>query len=113
MEGGLHPNVVLEAVDTDVIKTYVRLGFGIGIISSPAYNLKEDSDLIALDGIEMFQGAVTQIVFRPGTILRGYMHDFIETFAPHLKRELVSELVVNEQQGRADELLGELVLPFY
>ena len=113
MEGGLHPNVVLEAVDTDVIKTYVRLGFGIGIISSPAYNLKEDSDLVVLDGIEMFSGAVTQIVFRPGTILRGYMHDFIETFAPHLKRELVSKLVVNEEPGRADELLREIALPSY
>ena len=112
-EAGLKPNVVLDAVDTDVIKTYVRLGFGVGIIASPAYNPLEDSELVALEGIELFTGAVTEIVFRPGTFLRGYMHDFIEGFAPHLKRDLVSKLVLNECQDRVNELLSELVIPSY
>ena len=110
---GLKPNVVLDAVDTDVIKTYVRLGFGVGIIASPAYSAAEDSDLVALKGVEIFPGAVTEIILRPGTFLRGYMHDFIEGFAPHLGRDLVSNLVLNEGQMASDSSLDEIEIPSY
>ena len=112
-DNGLKPNVVLDAVDTDVIKTYVRLGFGVGIIASPAFNPAEDGDLVALEGIEIFPGAVTEIILRPGTFLRGYMHDFIEEFAPHLSRDLVADLVLNDGGVPSSSALTENDIPSY
>ena len=112
-DNGLKPNVVLDAVDTDVIKTYVRLGFGVGIIASPAFNPAEDGDLVALEGVEIFPGAVTEIILRPGTFLRGYMHDFIEEFAPHLRRDLVSDLVLNDGQVTSSSALTATDIPSY
>ena len=92
---GLKPNVVLDAVDTDVIKTYVRLGFGVGIIASPAFSASEDSDLVALEGIEIFPGAVTEIILRPGTFTRIYARLY-RRICPHLRRDLVADFVLND-----------------
>ncbi|MEL7400608.1 MAG: HTH-type transcriptional regulator CysB, partial [Pseudomonadota bacterium] len=85
---GLTPRVAFTAADADVIKTYVRLGVGIGIVASMAINKDVDSDLVAIDASHLFAPSVTQIGFRKGTFLRGYMYDFIQAFAPHLTREL-------------------------
>ncbi|MFA5940249.1 MAG: HTH-type transcriptional regulator CysB [Sinimarinibacterium sp.] len=89
---GLKPDVVLTAVDADVIKTYVRLGLGIGIIANMAYDERTDRDLVRLPVDHLFEPSVTHIGFRRGLFLRGYMYDFLQTFAPHLKRELVEEI---------------------
>ncbi|TAM11804.1 MAG: HTH-type transcriptional regulator CysB [Nevskiaceae bacterium] len=89
---GLKPEVVLTAVDADVIKTYVRLGLGIGIVADMAYDKKEDSDLVRLDASHLFSPSTTHIGFRYGTFLRGYMYDFITWFAPHLTRTVVDEI---------------------
>ena len=89
---GLKPDVVLTAVDADVIKTYVRLGLGIGIVASMAYDEKQDKDLVRLPAEHLFETSVTHIGFRRGMSLRGYMYDFIEGFAPHLKREHIDEI---------------------
>jgi LysR family cys regulon transcriptional activator len=87
----LTPRVVFTATDADVIKTYVRLGLGIGIIARMAVDEAQDSGLVVLDASHLFKPSVTKIGFRRGTFLRGYMYDFIELFAPHLTRRLVDQ----------------------
>src|SRR5690606_2991552 len=70
---GLTPKVVFTAADADVIKTYVRLGLGVGIVARMAVDAKLDSDLVVLDASELFEPSVTKIGFRRGTFLRGFM----------------------------------------
>ena len=89
---GLKADVVLTAVDADVIKTYVRLGLGIGLIAHMAYDPRLDKDLVRLEAGHLFETSTTHIGFRRGMFLRGYMYDFISIFAPHLKREKVDEV---------------------
>lgn len=113
MDKGLAPKVVFTAADADVIKTYVRLGLGIGIIAHMAYEPKLDSDLVALDASHLFEPSVTKIGFRRGTFLRGFMYDFIELFAPHLKRELVEEAYQRHSRSEVDELFEHIKLPVY
>ncbi len=87
---GILPNIVFTATDADVIKTYVRLGLGVGIMASMAYT-PEDTDLVAIDASHLFQPSMTQIAFKRGTFLRNYMYDFIQFFSPHLSREIVEK----------------------
>jgi LysR family cys regulon transcriptional activator len=89
---GLKPDVVLTAVDADVIKTYVRLGLGVGIVASMAYDAKQDADLVRLSADHLFEPSTTHIGFRQGMFLRGYMYDFIAEFAPHLTKNLIDEV---------------------
>jgi len=86
---GLTPNVVLTAIDSDVIKTYVGLGLGVGIIAKMAFDPEQDRELRALDASHLFESSTTRIGIRRGTYLRGYAYDFIRLFAPHLTREVV------------------------
>jgi LysR family transcriptional regulator, cys regulon transcriptional activator len=105
---GLHPNVVLTAVDADVIKTYVRLGLGIGIVATMAYDPEEDADLVALDASHLFSYSTTHIGFRRGTFLRAYMYEFIETFAPHLTRDVVDRAAQTHTREERDGIVAEL-----
>ena len=89
---GLKPEVVLTAVDADVIKTYVRLGLGIGIVAHMAYEPKLDGDLVRLEAGHLFETSTTHIGFRRGMFLRKFMYDFIAIFAPHLKHDKVDEI---------------------
>src|SRR5208282_1220919 len=86
---GLTPNVVLTAIDADVIKTYVELGLGIGIVASMAYDPKRDRHLRAIDAGHLFEASTTRIGLRRNFYLRGYLYDFIELFAPHLTQKAV------------------------
>ncbi|MGQ5524482.1 HTH-type transcriptional regulator CysB [Chitinimonas sp. PSY-7] len=87
----LSPNVVLTAIDTDVIKTYVGLGLGIGIIASMAFDVHRDQGLFAIDASHLFEPSTTHIGVRRDAYLRGYTFSFIEGFAPHLKRQVVEQ----------------------
>ncbi len=111
---GLKPDVVLTAVDADVIKTYVRLGLGVGIIASMAYDEVLDHDLVHLPADHLFERSTTHIGFRQGIFLRGYMADFITEFAPQLSRELVDEVAAISEpevrQRRVQELVAKLQL---
>jgi len=111
---GITPKVVFTAADADVIKTYVRLGLGVGIVASMAVNAKTDHDLVAIDAGKFFRPSVTQIGFRKGTFLRGYMYEFIQRFAPHLTKDVVDN-VVARQSRRADieALFKDVELPCY
>ncbi len=85
----LKPTVVFTATDADVIKTYVRLGMGVGIVARMAYDPHYDQDLVRLDASHLFAPNVTKIGFRRGMFLRSYMYDFIELFSDHLHRDRV------------------------
>jgi len=108
---GLEPKVVFTATDADVIKTYVRLGLGIGIIADMAHDEIEDSDLVALPASHLFSPSTTMIGCRRGTFLRGFMYDFIELFAPHLTRELVNQAVESHNRQEVDTLFAAVDLP--
>jgi len=88
---GLHPNVVLTAMDADVIKTYVELGMGVGIVASVALDAERDQQLRILDARHLFEINLTRLAIRRGTWLRGYAYRFIETFVPTLTREVVEK----------------------
>lgn len=91
---GLSPNVVLTASDADVIKTYVRLGMGVGIVAHMAVDETLDNDLVALDASHLFESSTTKIGIRRGTFMRSYMYDFLQGFAAHLDRDLVNAALV-------------------
>lgn len=86
---GLHPDVVLSAIDADIIKTYVRLGFGVGIVAKMAYDASTDADLGMIDASHLFPTATTMVGLLRGSYLKGYCLAFIELLAPHLGRERV------------------------
>lgn len=86
---GLSPNVVLAAIDADVIKTYVSLGLGLGIIARMAYDPARDTGLVALDAEHLFGSNTTRLGMRRGSYLRRYEYDFIEFFAQQLTKKAV------------------------
>ncbi len=88
---GLTPNIVLTAMDADVIKTYVELGLGLGIVASIAYDEERDRQLRAIDARHLFAMNMTKLAIRRGTFLRGYVYAFIESFAPTLSRTVVEQ----------------------
>ena len=110
-EKGLEPKVVFTATDADVIKTYVRLGLGIGIVAHMACDPETDSDLVAIEASDLFQSSVTSIGFRKGTYLRGYMYDFIQAFAPHLTRTVVDEVIALPSKEAQMEYFSNMELP--
>jgi LysR family cys regulon transcriptional activator len=108
---GLVPNVVLTARDADVIKTYVRLGLGIGIVASMAIDAKEDADLVEIDTSHLFPAHTTWIGFRRGGLLRRYQLDFVQRFAPHLTKRVIEKAAGAASQDEVDELLKGVELP--
>jgi LysR family cys regulon transcriptional activator len=109
----LEPRVVFTATDADVIKTYVRLGLGIGIVAHMAYEPKLDADLVALDASHLFDSSVTSIGFRRGSFLRGFMYDFIQGFAPHLTRDVVDKACTLSDRAELDQFFAGFELPVY
>jgi len=110
---GLSPKVVFTAADADVIKTYVRLGLGVGIVARMAVDAKLDNDLVVLDASELFESSITRIGFRRGTFLRGFMCDFIQTFAPHLDRDTLDKAIQCRNKVELEELFDGVELPTY
>jgi LysR family transcriptional regulator, cys regulon transcriptional activator len=90
---GLTPQIVLTAMDADVIKTYVELGLGVGIVAAIAFDEERDAHLTALDARHLFATNMTRLAIRRGAYLRAFVYDFIHTFAPTLTRELVERAV--------------------
>lgn len=93
---GLQPEVVLSAMDADVIKTYVELGMGVGIVASIAFDPERDRTLRALDARTLFEVNLTRLAIRRGAWLRGYVYAFIEAFAPTLTRSVVEGAMKGE-----------------
>jgi len=91
----LTPNIVLTALDADVIKTYVSLGLGIGLLASMAYNKKTDTNLVKKEAGHLFNDSTTYLGFKKGQYLKNYMLEFIQWFAPNISREEI--LLLNDQ----------------
>ena len=108
---GLVPNVVLTARDADVIKTYVRLGLGVGIVASMAIESEGDADLVHIDTSDLFPTHTTWIGFRRGGLLRKYQLDFIQLFAPHLTRRVIERAAGAANPAEVEQLVAGLDLP--
>jgi LysR family cys regulon transcriptional activator len=96
---GLKPDVVLEAIDADVIKTYVELGMGAGVIAGLAYNAARDTNLKAIPAGHLFGMNVSRIALKEGAYLRSYVFTFIELLAPNLSRKLVEQVLAGEHDS--------------
>ena len=81
----LSPEIALTALDSDVIKSYVSLGLGVGIISSRAFRKGKDEGLVALDCSHLFPAQTTRLAYRRGAYLRSFAVEFIKLFAPHVR----------------------------
>lgn len=93
----LKPNVVLEALDSDVIKTYVRLGLGVGILAEMA--VRDDpagSDLVARPAGHLFGLNVSRVAFKRGAYLRNYVYTFAELLSDRLTRALIAKAMSGE-----------------
>lgn len=110
---GLTPNVALTARDADVIKTYVRLGLGVGIVASMAVDPREDHDLVSLDASHLFPSHLTWAGFHQGALLRGYMYEFLQILAPHLTKRLVDRAGNASTQADVEALFADVTLPVF
>lgn len=90
---GLNPDILLEAIDADVIKTYVELGLGVGIIAGMAYDAERDKNLNAIPVGHLFGTNVSRVALKQGAYLRSYIYTFIELLAPTLNRKLIEQLM--------------------
>lgn len=110
-EEGLEPDVVFTARDADVIKTYVRMGLGVGIVASMAEDCDDQKDLTAIDARGLFPRSTTWIGFRKDVVLRRYMLDFIRLFAPHITAEQLELTRRARSQSDIDRLYRDAQLP--
>jgi LysR family transcriptional regulator, cys regulon transcriptional activator len=109
----LTPNIVLTAVDADVIKTYVRLGLGVGIIANMALSPEQDRDLVVLDAKNLFGLSTSLIAFRKDRYLRSYIYRFIELFAPHLTEAVITQVKESGDNKARKKLLSGFAIPRY
>ena len=100
---GLEPNVVLSALDSDVIKTYVELGMGVGIVAQMAYDATKDSAFEMLDASHLFAASMTRLALRRGVFLRGFVYEFIALFAGQYTKSAV-DAALAETPGVDDAL---------
>ncbi|OPX55923.1 LysR family transcriptional regulator, cys regulon transcriptional activator [Oceanospirillum multiglobuliferum] len=110
---GLKPKVVFTAADSDVIKTYVRMGMGVGIVARMAYDEEMDDDLVAVDASHLFQSSTTKIGIRRGTFMRGYMYEFVTRFAPHMTRDLIDQALACSAKSDVEALFADIELPVH
>jgi LysR family transcriptional regulator, cys regulon transcriptional activator len=110
-EKGLEARVVFTARDADIIKTYVRMGMGVGVVASMAYECGDEKDLVALTAAGLFPRVTTWLGFRRDTVLRGYMVDFISLFAPQLAPDITRKASDLPTQAEVDGLFRAFELP--
>ncbi len=87
----IEQNVALTAMDADVIKTYVELGLGVGILAELAFIPDRDRHLRKIEASHLFKANTTRLAIRKNEYLRGYIYDFIELFSSHLTRKVVEK----------------------
>ena len=108
---GLEPDVVFTARDADVIKTYVRMGLGVGIVASMAEDCDDKNDLTAIDAEGLFPRSTTWIGFRKDAVMRRYMLDFMQLFAPHISTDQLENTRHARSQRDIDGLFDTASLP--
>ena len=110
---GMTPHVALTARDADVIKTYVRLGLGVGIVAGMAVDPREDADLVSIDASHLFPAHLTWAGYHQGALLRGYMYEFLQLLAPHLTRRLVDRAGNASSTTDVEALFADVELPIF
>ncbi len=108
---GLEPDVVFTARDADVIKTYVRMGLGVGIVASMAADCADKKDLKVIEADGLFPRSTTWIGFRRDAVLRRYMFDFMQLFAPHITTRNIEDVRRARSQPEIDAIFAEAELP--
>nr|WP_145552498.1 CysB family HTH-type transcriptional regulator [Variovorax boronicumulans] len=99
----IEPRIVLSAMDADVIKTYVELGMGVGIVASIAFEAERDTQLRAIDAGALFGFNLTKLALRRGSYLRAYVYALIESFAPTLQRSVVDQAMLADKDRATAE----------
>ena len=110
---GLEPDIALTARDADVVKTYVRLGLGVGIVAAMAIDPTEDADLASIDAQHLFPRHLTWIGFRRGVFLRRYAYEFMHLLAPHLDRSRIARASQAPTQDGVDAVVADVKMPLY
>jgi LysR family cys regulon transcriptional activator len=95
---GVKPDIVLTAMDSDVIKQYVTLGLGVGIVASMAFDHGRDKGLRAVEASHLFAPNVTRLAVRRGAYLRGFAHHFIQQFAPEISKQQIEQALAIDMQ---------------
>jgi LysR family transcriptional regulator, cys regulon transcriptional activator len=108
---GLEPRVVFTARDADIIKTYVRMGMGVGVIASMAFECTDREDLVAIDASGLFPQVTTWLGFPRDMVLRGYMVDFIHLFAPHYSTRLIRDAARAQTREEVESMVQGIGLP--
>ena len=108
---GLEPNVVFAARDADIIKTYVKMGMGIGIVSGMAYECDDHENFAAISGETIFPKCTAWFGFRRGMLLTNYVISFINLFAPHISPKLIVKAAEANKQSEINKILGGIELP--
>ncbi|MBL7978012.1 MAG: LysR family transcriptional regulator [Bacteroidetes Order II. Incertae sedis bacterium] len=107
-QSGIHPNIVITASDADVIKTYVRLGLGVGIVAEMAYESETDSDFTAISLAHLFPSATTWVAYQKHRLVSRYMFDFIRQLSPMTRLKFREGEVLYEPQEDRIPLFGLL-----
>ncbi len=110
-KAGQTPDIAITARDSDVIKTYVRLGLGVGIVAHMAIDPVQDADLVAIDASHLFAAHTTWVGFRRGVLLRRYMYEFLQGLATHLDRRLVDRAHRMSNSAEVAALVADIELP--
>ena len=103
--------MVFTARDADVIKTYVRMGLGVGIVASMAADCSDKEDLEVIEADGLFPRSTTWIGFRRDSVLRRYMFDFMQLFAPHVTRKHIDDVRRARSQPEIDRMFADTDLP--
>jgi len=105
--------VSLTARDADVIKTYVRLGLGVGVVASMAIEPEDEKDLAVVEAGHLFPQHITWLGFRAGALLRGFTYDFIQLLAPNLTRERIERILSAPTPAAREKLISAIDVPRY
>jgi len=112
-DANLEPNVVFTATDSDVIKTYVRLGFGVGIIAEMAKGQKEDNELDCISANHLFPDSMIKVGFRHSRHISTYQYEFLHMMTPYLEMDTIKELVHTKALNDRNEILSHYTTPSY
>ena len=105
------PNIVFSTTDADLIKTYVKLGVGVGIVAKMAVTTASDDDLVVLNAGHIFPYSTTYIIFARSLFLRRYMFDFISQFSQHLNQQTIEQLLSCENNTEVLARFNGVKLP--
>jgi len=110
-DNGFSPEIVFSATDCEVIKSYVRMGLGVGIIANMAFEEHLDSDLVRIPINHLFQPSLVNVVFDRNLYFREYIFSFIETLAPQLTKELILKAQQTKSMNKISKMVDRDIIP--